>query len=176
VIKALPGEIVSSRCSSAALRSSATAPVVLILNVPSILSRLSRSLPRGQSMKTRRVLVVTIPPLCGSYSVDPRARSGTVEVVVTAMDCAFALRKIAELHPDIVTLRPEMPRIDGLETLRTRLLRGAPLPYRLHHAFEEGAYSTFKALALGASEFVAKPQNAAAGNSSSGFSSARREN
>jgi two-component system chemotaxis response regulator CheB len=91
-------------------------------------------------------------------------RDPDIEVVGTAMDGAFALRKIAELQPDIVTLDLEMPRMDGLETLRM-IMRGAPLPVIVFSTHsKEGAYSTFKALALGAIDFVAKPRNAAAGN------------
>ena len=34
------------------------------------------------------------------------------------MDGAFGLKKIEDLRPDVVTLDLEMPRMDGLETLR----------------------------------------------------------
>jgi len=103
-------------------------------------------------------------------------RDPDIEVVGTAMDGAFALRKIAELQPDIVTLDLEMPRMDGLETLRT-IMRGAPLPVIVFSTHsKEGAYSTFKALALGAIDFVAKPRNAAAGNLEPVCSAARRKN
>jgi two-component system chemotaxis response regulator CheB len=91
-------------------------------------------------------------------------RDPDIEVVGTAMDGAFALRKIAELQPDIVTLDLEMPRMDGLETLRM-IMKSAPLPVIVFSTHsKEGAYSTFKALALGAIDFVPKPKNAAAGN------------
>jgi two-component system chemotaxis response regulator CheB len=80
------------------------------------------------------------------------------------MDGAFALKKIEELQPDVVTLDLEMPRMDGMETLRL-IMRRAPLPVILFSTHsKEGAYSTFKALALGAIDFVAKPKDAAAGN------------
>ncbi len=80
------------------------------------------------------------------------------------MDGAFALKKIEELQPDVVTLDLEMPRMDGMETLRM-IMRRAPLPVILFSTHsKEGAYSTFKALALGAVDFVAKPKDAAAGN------------
>ena len=91
-------------------------------------------------------------------------RDPDIEVVGTAMDGAFALRKIAELHPDVVTLDLEMPRMDGIETLRM-IMRSAPLPVIVFSTHsKEGAYSTFKALAHGAIDFVAKPKDAAAGH------------
>jgi two-component system chemotaxis response regulator CheB len=64
----------------------------------------------------------------------------------------------------VVTLDLEMPRMDGIETLRT-IMRNVPLPVIVFSTHsKEGAYSTFKALALGAIDFVAKPKDAAAGN------------
>ena len=116
-------------------------------------------------MKDRvRVLVVDDSALMRKLIPMILERDPDIEVVGTAMDGAFALRKIAELHPDVVTLDLEMPRMDGLETLRT-IMRGAPLPVIVFSTHSrEGAYSTFKALALGAIDFVAKPTEAAAGN------------
>jgi two-component system chemotaxis response regulator CheB len=74
------------------------------------------------------------------------------------------LKKIEELHPDVVTLDLEMPRMDGMETLRL-IMRRAPLPVILFSTHsKEGAYSTLKALALGAVDFIAKPTDAAGGH------------
>jgi two-component system, chemotaxis family, protein-glutamate methylesterase/glutaminase len=111
-----------------------------------------------------RVLVVDDSALMRKLIPLILERDPEIEVVGTAMDGAFALRKIAELHPDVVTLDLEMPRMDGLETLRS-IMRTAPLPVIVFSTHsKEGAYSTFKALAHGAIDFVAKPKNAAAGN------------
>jgi two-component system, chemotaxis family, protein-glutamate methylesterase/glutaminase len=116
-------------------------------------------------MKGRvRVLVVDDSALMRKLIPMILARDPDIEVVGTAMDGAFALRKIAELHPDVVTLDLEMPRMDGIETLRM-IMRSAPLPVIVFSTHsQEGAYSTFKALALGAIDFVAKPKDAAAGH------------
>jgi two-component system chemotaxis response regulator CheB len=116
-------------------------------------------------MKERvRVLVVDDSALMRKLIPMILERDPDIEVVGTAMDGAFALRKIAELQPDIVTLDLEMPRMDGLETLRM-IMKSAPLPVIVFSTHsKEGAYSTFKALALGAIDFVPKPKNAAAGN------------
>src|SRR5713226_1529026 len=111
-----------------------------------------------------RVLVVDDSALMRKLIPAILARDPSIEVVGTAMDGAFALKKIEELRPDVVTLDLEMPRMDGMETLRLIMLR-APLPVILFSTHsKEGAYSTFKALALGAIDFVAKPKDAAAGH------------
>jgi len=111
-----------------------------------------------------RVLVVDDSALMRKLIPIILSRDPGIEVVGTAMDGAFALKKIEELQPDVVTLDLEMPRMDGMETLRL-IMRNAPLPVILFSTHsKEGAYSTFKALALGAIDFVAKPKNAATGN------------
>jgi two-component system, chemotaxis family, protein-glutamate methylesterase/glutaminase len=116
-------------------------------------------------MKDRiRVLVVDDSALMRKLIPLILERDPDIEVVGTAMDGAFALKKIVELRPDVVTLDLEMPRMDGIETLRT-IMRNVPLPVIVFSTHsKEGAYSTFKALALGAIDFVAKPKDAAAGN------------
>jgi len=68
------------------------------------------------------------------------------------------------LQPDVVTLDLDMPRMDGMETLRL-IMRSAPLPVILFSTHsKEGGYATLKALALGAVDFLAKPKDAAAGH------------
>lgn len=116
-------------------------------------------------MKERiRVLVVDDSALMRKLIPMILERDPDIEVVGTAMDGAFALKKITELQPDVVTLDLEMPRMDGVETLRT-IMRHSPLPVIVFSTHsKEGAYATFKALALGAIDFVAKPKDAAVGN------------
>ena len=115
-------------------------------------------------MKERiRVLVVDDSALMRKLIPLILERDADIEVVGTAMDGTFALRKIDELQPDVVTLDLEMPRMDGVETLRM-IMRSAPLPVIVFSTHsKQGAYATFKALALGAIDFVAKPKEAAAG-------------
>src|SRR5450432_1670911 len=111
-----------------------------------------------------RVLVVDDSALMRKLIPAILARDTSIEVVGTAMDGAFALKKIEELRPDVVTLDLEMPRMDGMETLRL-IMQRAPLPVILFSTHsKEGAYSTLKALALGAVDFIAKPTDAAAGH------------
>jgi two-component system, chemotaxis family, protein-glutamate methylesterase/glutaminase len=111
-----------------------------------------------------RVLVVDDSALMRKLIPAILARDSSIEVVGTAMDGAFALKKIEELQPDVVTLDLEMPRMDGIEMLRL-IMKRAPLPIILFSTHsKEGGYATLKALALGAVDFLQKPKDAATGH------------
>lgn len=111
-----------------------------------------------------RVLVVDDSALMRKLIPDILARDRSIEVVGTAMDGDFALKKIEELRPDVVTLDLEMPRMDGMETLRS-IVRNTSVSVILFSTHsKDGAYATFRALALGAVDFVAKPKEAAIGH------------
>lgn len=81
-----------------------------------------------------------------------------IEVVGTAMNGMFALRKTAALNPDIIILDLEMPELDGVGFLKKRKENGWDVPVVILSAVaKKGAEVTMKALALGASDFVTKP-------------------
>ncbi len=81
--------------------------------------------------------------------------SPLVEVVGSARDGEEALRKTIELAPDLVTLDLEMPRMDGFTYLRV-MMRKCPTPaIVVSSRSDEG--DVWKALELGAVDFVAKP-------------------
>src|SRR5260370_39438555 len=110
-----------------------------------------------------RVLVVDDSALMRKLIPAILARESSIEVVGTAMDGAFALKKITELRPHVVTVELELLRLDGMQTLRL-IMRHAPLPVVLFSTHsKEGRYATLKALALGAVDFLANPKDAAAG-------------
>jgi two-component system chemotaxis response regulator CheB len=81
--------------------------------------------------------------------------SPMVEVVGWARDGEEALRKALQLRPDLITLDLEMPRMDGFTFLRL-LLAKRPTPV-LVVSGRSGDDTVFKALELGAVDFVAKP-------------------
>ncbi len=112
-------------------------------------------------MKPVRVLVVDDSALMRKLIPQMLQRDSSIQVVGTAVDGAFGLQKVAELKPDVVTLDLEMPRMGGMEMLRelTRTHRIPVLVVSAHST--EGATATFKALALGAFDFIAKPATAA---------------
>jgi two-component system, chemotaxis family, protein-glutamate methylesterase/glutaminase len=108
-----------------------------------------------------RVLVVDDSALMRKLIPQIIERDPSIQVVGTAIDGQFALKKISELQPNVITLDLEMPRMDGMETLR-EIMRRHRLPVIVVSAHStEGASATFKALALGAFDFVAKPKDAA---------------
>jgi two-component system, chemotaxis family, protein-glutamate methylesterase/glutaminase len=78
------------------------------------------------------------------------------EVVGTANSGSEALRKIAALDPEIVTLDVEMPGLDGLATLR-QIMQRFPRPVIMVSAItEKNAEITFNALSAGAFDYVPK--------------------
>lgn len=79
----------------------------------------------------------------------------TLEVAGTAVDGEDAIRKVVTLKPDVVTCDLEMPRMDGYTFLRW-LMRTFPRPVLVVSSHESPA-SVFKALELGAADFVVKP-------------------
>ena len=106
-----------------------------------------------------RVLVVDDSALMRKMIPQMLERDGGIRVVGTAMDGEFALEKASELKPDVITLDLEMPRMNGLDALR-QIAKRHQLPVIVVSAHTtEGANSTFKALAMGAFDFVAKPAN-----------------
>ncbi len=108
-----------------------------------------------------RVLVVDDSALMRKLIPQILERDGSIHVVGTAMDGSFVSRKIEELRPDVITLDLEMPRMDGMETLR-EIMRTHRLPVIVVSAHStQGASATFKALSMGAFDFVAKPRDAA---------------
>jgi two-component system chemotaxis response regulator CheB len=110
-----------------------------------------------------RVLVVDDSALMRKLIPQTLLHDNSIEVVGTAMDGLIGLRKIQELRPHVVTLDLDMPRMDGIEMLRaiTHKHRVPVIVVSAHT--DEGASLTLKALALGAFDFVTKPQDAASG-------------
>lgn len=85
-----------------------------------------------------------------------------VEVIGKASDGDEALRLTVALRPDLITLDLEMPRMDGFTFLRL-LMASRPTPVIVisGHAAKE---NVFRALELGAIDFITKPQESLAGN------------
>ena len=113
-------------------------------------------------MKSIRVLVVDDSALMRKLIPQMLASDESIEVVGTAMDGSFALKKIDELKPSVVTLDLEMPGMNGIDALK-EIMRRQPVPVIVFSSHSvEGASVTMKALGLGAFDFVTKPKDASA--------------
>lgn len=81
-----------------------------------------------------------------------------LEVAGYAANGRIALALMDQVAPDIVTLDIEMPVMNGLATLKAMRTAGRTLPIIMFSTLtERGAEATIDALALGASDYVAKP-------------------
>ena len=78
-----------------------------------------------------------------------------VEVIGYAGNGEEGIRRIIDLRPDLVTLDLEMPKIDGFTLLRI-IMNSCPTPVIVVSSQSERE-RVFKALELGAVDFVAKP-------------------
>ena len=125
--------------------------VVLILNLPAVVEHWRIAAAAGRAgefglllshtdrmrltarrrgrpgMNRIRVLVVDDSALMRKLIPQMLQTDESIEVVGTAMDGNFGLKKIDELKPQVVTLDLEMPGMNGIDTLK-EIMRRQPLP------------------------------------------------
>jgi two-component system chemotaxis response regulator CheB len=105
-----------------------------------------------------KVLIVDDSRTIRDVLKDILADQADIEVVGAAADAYEARDMIKSLNPDVITLDVEMPKMNGLEFL-DKLMRARPTPVVMISSFtERGSEITFRALELGAVEFVTKPK------------------
>ena len=105
-----------------------------------------------------RVVVGEDSPFMQQLLVDSLSSDPSIEVVGTASNGREVLRRIVDLKPDCVTLDLEMPRMNGLETLRY-VMGEWPTPVVIVSAHTAaGAKLTLKCLEYGAVDFVSKSE------------------
>lgn len=105
-----------------------------------------------------KVLIVDDSALVRKMLQEMLSTDPALEVVGTASDPFDAREKIKKLHPDVLTLDVEMPKMDGVTFLKN-LMRLHPVPVVMVSTLtEKGADVTFEAMDLGAVDFVTKPK------------------
>jgi two-component system chemotaxis response regulator CheB len=112
----------------------------------------------------RRVLVVDDSAFSRQSLRDMLESGGDIDVVGTAMNGVEAIEKTMRLRPDVITLDLEMPGMDGFSFLRW-LARERPIPVIVVSS-HGNTQNIFRALELGAFDFISKPSAEAQGESS----------
>ncbi len=106
--------------------------------------------------KPIRVLVVDDSAFMRKALSNMLSQCPDFEVVGIARNGEEALRKVASLKPDVMTLDIDMPGMNGLVVLE-RVMATHPLPVVVvSGSTEEGAEVTLRALELGAIDFIPK--------------------
>ncbi len=104
-----------------------------------------------------KVLVVDDSAFMRKVIADIINSDAELEVVGKAKNGNEALLKVKELKPDVITMDVEMPEMDGLSALG-KIMTTDPVPIiMLSSLTKSGAEQTFKALQLGAVDFIPKP-------------------
>lgn len=106
-------------------------------------------------MRSVRVLVIDDSAYSRRTIIKLLEELSGVEVVGYAANGEEGLRKVIDLRPDLVTLDLEMPGMDGFTLLRI-IMNACPTPVIVVSAQNEDE-RVFKAMELGAVDFVAKP-------------------
>ncbi len=93
------------------------------------------------------------------------AHDPELELAGTAPTASIGIQKIEQSNPDVVVMDVEMPEMNGIEAT-AKIRRGWPrLPILMCSTLtERGADVTLRALAAGASDYVAKPTAIANGD------------
>ncbi|MFQ5660844.1 MAG: chemotaxis response regulator protein-glutamate methylesterase [Gammaproteobacteria bacterium] len=105
-----------------------------------------------------KVLIIDDSALIRQMLTEILNAEPSIEVVGTAADPIIARDKIKQLHPDVLTLDVEMPRMDGI-TFLSNLMRLHPMPVLMVSSLTgQGADVTLDALELGAVDYVTKPK------------------
>ena len=109
-------------------------------------------------MKPIRVLVVDDSAVVRQVMLDVLGRSPEIKVIGTASDPIFAMQKMNQEWPDVITLDVEMPRMDGITFLK-EIMAEHPTPVVICSSLtEKGAETTMQALSAGAVSIITKPK------------------
>jgi len=108
-----------------------------------------------------RVMVVDDSALMRKLISKLLERDEEIEVIATAIDGYFALSKVAQLKPDVVTLDVDMPRMDGITALNEMVTKHHLPVIMLSSLTTRGAALTMQALEKGAVDFICKPKSPA---------------
>lgn len=112
-------------------------------------------------MTTPKIKVMVVDDSAVIRGLLTRAMSGQadIEIIASASNGLLAVEQLKKIQPDVITLDVEMPHMDGITALpeilklapHTRVIMVSTLTHR-------NAAISVKALGLGASDYLAKPE------------------
>jgi two-component system chemotaxis response regulator CheB len=109
-------------------------------------------------LKKIKVIVVDDSALMRKIVSDMINADTEMEVIDTAKNGEDLLSKITSNAPDVITLDIEMPKMDGMETLRALKRNNIDIPVIiLSSVSKTGTELTMDCLELGAFDFIGKP-------------------
>lgn len=104
-----------------------------------------------------RVLVVDDSSFMRKAITQILSSVNRIKVVDTAENGVEAVRKVKELHPDVVLLDIEMPMMDGLAAL-AHIMAESPTPVLMLSAMDKKDHSIIlKSMQYGAVDYISKP-------------------
>lgn len=112
-------------------------------------------------MKKIKVIVVDDSALMRKIISDMINSKEDIEVIYTARNGEDLLQKIINYMPDVITLDVEMPKMDGIATLKELKKRNYNIPViMLSSVSKTGTALTIECLEKGAFDFISKPSGA----------------
>jgi len=112
-------------------------------------------------LKKIKVIVVDDSALMRKIISDMINSDTEMEVINTARNGEELLTKITRLTPDVITLDIEMPKMDGMLTLKQLKRVNANIPVIMLSSVSKASTElTIQCLELGAFDFIAKPSGA----------------
>jgi two-component system chemotaxis response regulator CheB len=107
---------------------------------------------------TIKVLIVDDSAVVRQVLTSQLAGVAGIEVIGSASDPIFAMKKMEEQWPDVIILDIEMPRMDGITFLK-KIMAERPTPVVICSTLtEKGAEVTMQAMASGAVDIIQKPK------------------
>jgi two-component system chemotaxis response regulator CheB len=113
---------------------------------------------------TIRVLVADDSALMRNLISRLLGRAPDILVSATARDGEDAVQKARQFKPDVVTMDINMPKLDGISAMQMILGEKICPVIMLSSLTQQGAIETFECLALGAFDFVGKPEGTVSAN------------
>ena len=108
-------------------------------------------------IRRTRVLIVDDSPFMRMAIRRILTTDPDIEVVGVASDGLEGVEKAMELKPDVITMDVEMPRMDGIASVK-KIMSVVPSRIIMVSSLTgEGATATFEALEAGAIDYILKP-------------------